>query len=772
MRRRSPRSACRRRPGGRRSRPTASARRAPRSPSPPARPGRSAAGSRPCARPACRARPRARFGRPSRPAGASTRRLANPAPSRTASAGCRPGSTPCRAPSCGPARGAPTRAAARGSPAGARAAAARRAAARRRGSCGRRAQRVPADVRDLGGRELEEPGPHRPERGRVAGGEEAVRALAGRVVLDPLPGQRLSDLARRLLGAEDEGDAAAEDPLEDRPDERVVRAAEDDGVDAGRLQRVRVLPHRVGRLRGEGIVALDQRHEPRAGDRDEVDAGVERVHELVVAPRRDRRLRRHEPDAPIARRLDGRVRLRRDHADDRHAELLLELRERGRGGGVAGDENELHALGLEEAADLEREATDLRERPRPVGQPRVVAEVDEVLVAHRHEALVQDGEPAHPRVEDAHRPRIHAAILGGDTLSVVRRRLAVLAAALAAAASLAGGAHAAGFTARDLTIAGAGGTPLAATLYEPTDAPPAGGFPAVAMFHGLGGTRASVDPLARQFFADQGYVVLTFDARGHGASGGLWDLDGPNANADARAVYDFVAARPEIAAGKIGAFGVSLGGGEVWSSAVIGKVPWAAIAPEASWVDLYSALFPQNLPKSGVLAQLASLVPASRTDPEILSHEQQAINGVDLASLRGLTAARSVAGKLSGFTTPTLILQGRRDFLFDVDQARRAFAELAGPKRLYLGDFGHAPSDFGTAPDLVHMSLELRTWFDRFLKGEPNGVDTQPPVEIAKNPFTGSAQFAAFPSPDKLVLHAAGGGVWLTATGRVQRTFA
>jgi predicted acyl esterase len=353
----------------------------------------------------------------------------------------------------------------------------------------------------------------------------------------------------------------------------------------------------------------------------------------------------------------------------------------------------------------------------------------------------------------------------------VRRHLAVLAVALAAGTALAGVAQAATFTVRDLTIPGGGGTPLAATLYEPTGAAPAGGFPAVVMFHGLGGTRATVDPLARSFFADQGYVVLAFDARGHGASGGLWDLDGPNANADARAVYDFLAARPKIAAGKIGAFGVSLGGGAVWNSAVIGKVPWAAIAPEASWIDLYGALFPQNLPKSGVLAQLASLVPASRTDPEILSREQQAINGVDLASLRPITSARSVAGRLGGFTTPTLILQGRRDFLFDVDQARRAFAQLAGPKRLYLGDFGHAPSDFSTAPDLVHMSLELRTWFDRFLKGEPNGIDTQPRVEIAKSPFTGSAQFAAFPSPRKLVLRSSGSR-WLTASGSVQRTFA
>jgi hypothetical protein len=117
-----------------------------------------------------------------------------------------------------------------------------------------------------------------------------------------------------------------------------------------------------------------------------------------------------------------------------------------------------------------------------------------------------------------------------------------------------------------------------------------------------------------------------------------------------------------------------------------------------------------------------------------------------------------------------MILQGRRDFLFDVDQARRAFGGLAGPKRLYLGDFGHAPSAFTTAPDLVPMETEVRMWFDRFLKGLPNGIDKRPPVEIAKSPYTGTAQFASYPITRKLVLRPAR-GAWLTAAGRVQRTF-
>ena len=139
-----------------------------------------------------------------------------------------------------------------------------------------------------------------------------------------------------------------------------------------------------------------------------VDARVERVHERFVAAARDGRLRREQADPAVARRLHGRVRLGRDHADDGDAQLGLELRQGGRGRRVAGDDDELDALRLEVGADLAREAAHLVERTRPVGQPRAVAEVDEVLVRQRDEALVQHRQAADARVEHADRPLVHA----------------------------------------------------------------------------------------------------------------------------------------------------------------------------------------------------------------------------------------------------------------------------------------------------------------------------------------------------------------------------
>ena len=90
------------------------------------------------------------------------------------------------------------------------------------------------------------------------------------------------------------------------------------------------------------------------------DARVERADERLVAAGGDRRLRREQADPPVARRADRGGGLGRDHADDRHGERLLERGQRRRGGGVAGDDDQLHALRLEVAGDLVREAADLR----------------------------------------------------------------------------------------------------------------------------------------------------------------------------------------------------------------------------------------------------------------------------------------------------------------------------------------------------------------------------------------------------------------------------
>ena len=163
---------------------------------------------------------------------------------------------------------------------------------------------------------------------------------------------------------------------------------------------------RDGRLT-ERVVSLDQRHQLRAGDGHDGDAGIERPDQRLVAAARDGRLGREQADATVARSAHGGVCLGLDHAEHRHRQRPLQVGQRRGGRRVARGDDELDALLLEVAGDLAGEATDLVERPRAVRQARSVAEIDEVLVRHRHQALVKDGEPTGTGVEHADRAGIH-----------------------------------------------------------------------------------------------------------------------------------------------------------------------------------------------------------------------------------------------------------------------------------------------------------------------------------------------------------------------------
>jgi predicted acyl esterase len=319
------------------------------------------------------------------------------------------------------------------------------------------------------------------------------------------------------------------------------------------------------------------------------------------------------------------------------------------------------------------------------------------------------------------------------------RRLLLLAALAGALALAAGASGRVAFTTTSGTQPMDDGVTIAWTLYEPDGAAPAGGWPAVVVMHGLGGTKETLSAVA-QSFAGAGYATLAYDARGHGASGGTVEVAGPREVADLRSMVSWLAARPEVGDTKVGAWGISYGGGQILNALVAG-VPLAAAEVVETWSDLYPALWPQDVSKSGIVSLLANSV--ITRSPLIAGFVQGAIQGTNLDVVRGLTAPRSAYAGLGSVTTPVYLFQGRQDFVFDITQATQAFTRLAGPKRLYVGDFGHAPSTF-PGPDVDYVLGQGRLWFDRFLKGDANGIDAKPPVELAPKTWRGTA--TAYPA--------------------------
>jgi predicted acyl esterase len=332
------------------------------------------------------------------------------------------------------------------------------------------------------------------------------------------------------------------------------------------------------------------------------------------------------------------------------------------------------------------------------------------------------------------------------------------------------------FSKTDLKIRMSDGVDIAATYYVPDGTPPGPvRWPSVLLLHGLGENRndttnavgMSINAIAETHLAPQGYAALTFDARGHGASGGLVSIDGPREIQDVRELVDWLGRQAGVNPQRIGAYGYSYGGGAIWRAAAEG-VPFAAIEVATAWTDLYAALAPQELARSGVVVGFWQSI-AARAAPEIEPIVNDALAGRNLAAVRAFAAARSTRQLLGQIKVPTFLLQGRRDFAFDLEQALVPYARLKVPKRLYLADFGHAPSPL-PAGELERVLPTVRRWFDRFLKGLPNGIDRERPVEVAPDPWTGRTfSYRSLPARKALRLRFSGRKE-IGSTGKVVRT--
>ena len=145
-------------------------------------------------------------------------------------------------------------------------------------------------------------------------------------------------------------------------------------------------------------------------------------------------------------------------------------------------------------------------------------------------------------------------------------------------------------------------------VYVPDTAPPPGGFPLLEIFHGGGSTKDNAyDAAHARRFADDGYVVLSYSARGHGDSGGQTTVAGP---AEIRDLFDVTAwalGRPDfhIDRARIALRGYSQGGlhtnlGQVWSgdpSMNPYGISFRALEPGNTPDLVFSALVPNSVLK-------------------------------------------------------------------------------------------------------------------------------------------------------------------------------
>ena len=126
---------------------------------------------------------------------------------------------------------------------------------------------------------------------------------------------------------------------------------------------------------------------------------------------------------------------------------------------------------------------------------------------------------------------------------------------------------------------------------------------AVLLAHGFGGSKDDNEGLARDLAAE-GYVALTWTARGFGDSGGLIHLDSPDYEvADVSVLLDRLAERGDVRLDGDGDPVVGMAGGSYGGAVSLMAAGYDqrvdAIVPAITWHDLGEALFPQNAVRDG-----------------------------------------------------------------------------------------------------------------------------------------------------------------------------
>ena len=305
------------------------------------------------------------------------------------------------------------------------------------------------------------------------------------------------------------------------------------------------------------------------------------------------------------------------------------------------------------------------------------------------------------------------------------------------------------------------GTPIVATLMLPAGASRKSPVPVVLQTHGWGGTRAVGPTGILQPLLRRGYAVMTWDSRGFGESGGEANIGAPGFEvADARALIDYLAGRPEIqkdAPGdpRLGWIGGSNAAGVQFNTAAEDK-RIDAIVPEISWGDLVRDLLPGGVLKQtwdlllygsgGATAATLGIWSPAGPQTGIFAKEihmafaQGIATGEMDQSLTDWFSMRSTTRRSGKIDAPTLIIQGSVDTLFPLNDAFENYRNLLGsttPVKLMTYCSGHTlgcdypggasgdPKDSSKARPI----FEQRTlaWLDRYVANER--VDTGAPIE-------------------------------------------
>ncbi len=269
------------------------------------------------------------------------------------------------------------------------------------------------------------------------------------------------------------------------------------------------------------------------------------------------------------------------------------------------------------------------------------------------------------------------------------------------------------------------------------------------------------------YYAARGYVFVSQDCRGRGASQGQWEPF-VNEASDGRDTHKWILEQPWCN-GALGTMGGSYVGFTQWASAPDAGGYLKAMVPIVPLVDPYSDIayidgaFGVSLmmgwgslmspPPAGVKLPPwdgAGWLKAYRTLPlaqwdRVLGYQVQYLRDwVAHPHYDAYWAARGVREHRQDIQTPIFAIGGWYDIFakttLDHVNAVRATSKSSEARKhqhVLMGPWTHGISDTGKVGDLdfgkvsvVNLRERQAQWFDHWLKGEDNGVDRWSPLRI------------------------------------------
>ncbi|GLQ57365.1 alpha/beta hydrolase [Devosia nitrariae] len=290
------------------------------------------------------------------------------------------------------------------------------------------------------------------------------------------------------------------------------------------------------------------------------------------------------------------------------------------------------------------------------------------------------------------------------------------------------------------------GETVIGNLELPEGASLANSVPALVFTGPFTGVKEQVTGTYARLLAKEGFATLAFDHRNFGESGGrIHQHEAPSKKLDdLAAATGYLAARPEIDAGRIGAVGICLGGSYALhfaafdpriralatvAAAYLDARPSSAdaAARKAEWFQGYAselALLHEGYPThikavtdvEGEAAGMPGQEPFDYygTDRAYSPHwknEITRLSGYNLARFDAVLGADYLAA------TPTLVVHGTTDLYCTPEAAMRTFERIGAPKRIEWIETTNHIELYDSQPHVRAAVSHVADWMKEHLQG-------------------------------------------------------